>query len=109
MVRAGYFKESRCINELKRRGYKILDRNTILKLNQYAATEVDIVAKRGNTLYVIEVKSGEQLITSSIVLKLIKQANKLRAKPILCVGPRVNFTQEAEALIRQYRVRIMVI
>lgn len=54
--RKGSKKETLVANKLKKLGYKILERNSVKRLNQYKKAEYDIIAKRGNKKYAIEVK-----------------------------------------------------
>ncbi len=54
--RWGHWAETLCIGALRLRGYRILARRI-----RYPVGEIDIVAKRGGTLAVIEVKARSRL------------------------------------------------
>jgi len=42
---------------LRNKGYKILQRNFEIKVSRFLKSEIDIVAKKGNTVHFIEVKT----------------------------------------------------
>ena len=53
----GIFGEKIALDYLKNKGYKILDRNYFKKWKEPAKGEIDIVAKKGDTINFIEVKT----------------------------------------------------
>jgi len=70
----GNFAEDRATSYLKDLGYEIVDRNYYSRFG-----EIDIIAKKDNTLHFIEVKSGEgepiYKITPAKLSKIIKTAD----------------------------------
>ncbi|GBF36900.1 YraN family protein [Methanofervidicoccus abyssi] len=105
--RKGSKKETLVANKLKKLGYKILERNSVKRLNQYKKAEYDVIAKRGNKKYAIEVKSGKQTLTSNDIEKHVKKSNKIGAKPVFYVSKRVKFTKPAQELAKKKGVKII--
>jgi len=70
----GNFAEDRATSYLEDLGYEIVDRNYYSRFG-----EIDIIAKKDNTLHFIEVKSGEgepiYKITPAKLSKIIKTAD----------------------------------
>ncbi len=70
----GDFAEDRATSYLEDLGYEIVDRNYYSRFG-----EIDIIAKKDNTLHFIEVKSGEgepiYKITPAKLSKIIKSAD----------------------------------
>ncbi len=70
----GDFAEDRAVSYLEDLGYKIVDRNYYSRFG-----EIDIIAKKDDTLHFIEVKSGDgepiYKITPSKLSKIIKTAD----------------------------------
>jgi putative endonuclease len=108
MPRKGSRFEGRAINELKRKGHKILARNVIKRINQHKKTEIDLVSKKGRYKYVGEVKN-KKIINQSDIKKLVRNAKKLKGIPLLCISGKSEFTQPAKELIRKNRVKVEVI
>ncbi|WP_423792878.1 NERD domain-containing protein [Methanocaldococcus indicus] len=106
--RKGSKKESIVANKLKKRGYIIEERNVIKKLNQHKKAEYDIIAKYRNCKYAIEVKSGKQILCTSVIENHIKKANKIKAKPMFVIGKNVKLTEKALKLAKKHKVRIIV-
>ncbi|AEH07476.1 YraN family protein [Methanothermococcus okinawensis] len=105
--RKGSKKETIVAKKLKKSGHKILERNSVKRLNQHKKAEYDIITKRGNKKYSIEVKSGKQILTSTAVEKHIKKSNKIRAKAVFYVSKRVKFTKPAQELAKKNGVKII--
>ncbi len=103
--RKGSKKEKIIANRYKKAGYRV-ETNKIIKLNQYKRGEIDILATKKDKKIVIESKTGSQTITSSDIIKLSKKSNKVRAKPVLYLGPKTKITNKAKALARELGITI---
>ncbi|ADG13982.1 YraN family protein [Methanocaldococcus infernus] len=108
-MRKGKKKEGRAANYLKEKGYKIIGRNVIKRINQHKKAEYDIIAKRGNYKYAVEVKSGRQVLTTSDIIKLHKKANNIKAKPLLITGSKVKLTEKAKKELKRRKIRWEII
>ncbi|ENN95696.1 hypothetical protein J422_06396 [Methanocaldococcus villosus KIN24-T80] len=108
-MRRGKKKEGMAVNYLKNKGYEILGRNVIKRLNQHKKAEYDIIAKRGRYCYAVEVKSGKQVLTSSDIEKLHKKANKIKAKGLLITGRYVKLTDKAKKELKKRKIRWIII
>jgi putative endonuclease len=68
----GYNKESACIEFLKNKNYKILKRNYFTRYG-----EIDIICYKNQTIYFIEVKSGNYSYESLLLKLTPKKQNKM--------------------------------
>ena len=68
----GYDKESACIEFLKKNKYKILKRNYFTRYG-----EIDIICYKNQTIYFIEVKSGNYSYESLLLKLTPKKQNKM--------------------------------
>lgn len=68
--------------------------------------EIDILAVKGKTRLAIEIKSGNQIVTSSIIEALYKKAQAIKAMPVLVIGPKVQVTTDAMKTAKKLGVRI---
>lgn len=72
--RLGHWAETLCIADLTLRGYRVLGRRF-----RYPVGEIDIVARRGRTLAVIEVKARKSLDDAAESIRPRQRARILRA------------------------------
>ncbi|MCD6562375.1 MAG: YraN family protein [Thermoproteales archaeon] len=77
----GYSLEEIAENFLVSRGYEILERRKTVVKNNTPIAEIDIVAKKDNELYAIEVKSGRISITD--IRQTYTNAVLVNAKPLI--------------------------
>ncbi len=96
----GDFGEARAADFLEEKGYRIVDRNFYSRFG-----EIDIIARKGDILHFIEVKSGEgepvYRITPAKLSKIIKTANIYMSKKRLDLDycfDAVIVTEEIELL-----------
>jgi len=68
----GYEKESACIEFLEKNNYKILKRNYFTRYG-----EIDIICYKNQTMYFIEVKSGNYSYESLLLKLTPKKQNKM--------------------------------
>jgi len=68
----GYDKESTCIEFLENNNYKILKRNYFTRYG-----EIDIICYKNQTIYFIEVKSGNYSYESLLLKLTPKKQNKM--------------------------------
>ncbi len=98
--RRGSWLERYVENRYKRAGYKT-QRHVITSKG-----EIDIMITRGKEKYAVEVKSGRQKITSTIIKKIYDKARNSKAKPIMIISPTVKLTNPAKREAKKLKVRI---
>ena len=96
--------EKRVASRHRKGGYKV-KRNVVGKRNG-GRYEIDAIIERGKERYVVEIKSGKQVLTISQVLATYKKLSYRKGIPTLTIGPKVKLTDPAKEIARELGLRI---
>lgn len=96
--------EKRVASRYRKGGYKV-KRNVIGKRNG-KRYEIDAIVERGKERYIVETKSGKQVLTTSQVLAIHKKLSYRKGTPTLKIGPNVKLTGPAREIARELGLRI---
>jgi putative endonuclease len=92
----GFLGEDKAVSFLKKRGFKILERNFYAK----KFGEIDIIANKNGVLYFIEVKSGKGSFNPAL---------NLTSKKLKKIIDSVNFYLQSKELELPFSISLIVI
>lgn len=100
--RKGKVVENKVGKNYERAGYKVRVRKRTKK------GEIDVLARHKNEKIAVEVKHGnkKRQITSKDVEKIAKKAKAVKAKPVLVLSGKAEFTSKARKTAKERGVRI---